>query len=81
MSGNDTLLHLPNGDFETLREENIANPRTRRRTLELMLEPGNFGRAFPCWLNIAQQLRMNSIRNTALCRAFLRARLRLSAPA
>ena len=43
MSGNDTVLHLPNGDFEMLREADLADPVKRPRLLGLMLEEGNFG--------------------------------------
>ena len=75
--GNDTVLHLPNGDFEILREDRLKDPKQ----LELMLEPGNFGRAFPYGISIAKELGMGSIRNNAMTRAFLRARLGLREPA
>ncbi len=75
--GNDTVLHLPNGGFEILREDRLKDPKQ----LELMLEPGNFGRAFPYWISIAKELGMGSIRNNAMTRAFLRARLGLREPA
>ncbi len=75
--GNDTVLHLPNGDFEILREDRLKD----QKQLELMLEPGNFGRAFPYWMAIAKGLGFNTIRNNALTRAMLRARLGLNEPA
>ena len=75
--GNDTVLHLPNGDFEVLREDRLKDPKQ----LELMLEPGNFGRAFPYWIAIANGLGIPNIRNNTMTRAFLRARLGLREPA
>ncbi len=72
--GNDTVLHLPNGDFEILREDRLNDPKQ----LELMLEPGNFGRAFPYWQEIAKGLGLANIRNNAFARAMLRARLGLN---
>lgn len=76
MSGNDTVLYLPDGEMQILREDRLSDPEQ----LALMLEPGNFGRAFPYWQSIAKGLGIPNIRNNALTRAFLRARLGLNEP-
>jgi hypothetical protein len=76
MSGNETVLHLPSGDFEILREEHLDDPAKRPRLLRLMLEEGNFGRAFPYWQKIAPALGITNIRNDAHCRSLLSGTLR-----
>ena len=55
MSGNNTILHLPNGDSEVLHEEHLDDEAKRPRLLALMLAPGNFGRAFPILKSRAQE--------------------------
>ncbi|KKW32201.1 MAG: hypothetical protein UY78_C0048G0006 [Parcubacteria group bacterium GW2011_GWA1_53_13] len=80
--GNETVLHLPDSsDFEILHDKDLEDPKQRPRLLKLMLEPGNFGRAFPYWVAIAKGLGIADIRNNATTRAFLRARLGLGEPA
>jgi len=72
--GNDTVLHLPNGDFEMLREDRLKDPHQ----LALMLEPGNFGRAFPYWQKIAKELGVvPDIRNDDFTREMLRETLEI----
>lgn len=76
MSGNDTILHLPHGDFETLRLERLDDPSQRPKLLERMLEEENFGRAFPYWQRIAHAFGIADIRNNAPTRALLAEMLR-----
>ena len=76
--GNDTVLHLPNGDFTILREDRLEDPEQ----LKLMLEPDNFARALPYWQKIAKKLGiLPDIRNDAFTRAMLQETLGLNKPA
>ena len=51
---NDTILHLPNGDFEVFYGKDLENHSKKHRLIKLVLSEPNFCRVFPALIAHAQ---------------------------